>query len=146
MDEMHRCLRDGIVAAEGAMVLIESFSEIEGLNYTGHVNYCRLKEWVHAARDYRDRLSAERDARSREENWSPLLKTDGLQISLYGWGGEQGDTIEFRDGQQIYVHLSAKQTADLLLWLDSRDVGTPELGSNPKPNAKLTAPEVELNA
>lgn len=55
----------------------------------------------------------------QKPDWSPLLETGDLRISLYA--GERGETIEIRDGQTIYVHLTGTETADFLKWIDGRD-------------------------
>lgn len=66
-----------------------------------------------------------REPKPRGE-WIPMLETHGLQISFY-----VGDTLEIRDGQQIYIHLDADQTRDLLNWLDHRESKPPP---NPEPS------------
>lgn len=65
--------------------------------------------------------------------WSPLLKTGDLRISLY-----TDETLEIRDGQTIYAHLTAAETADFLRWIDARD-------KHPNP-ADLTIAEEVITA
>ena len=45
-----------------------------------------------------------------------MLETGDLQISLY-----TDETLEIRDGQAIYAHLTKEETADFLKWIDARD-------------------------
>ena len=45
-----------------------------------------------------------------------MLKIGDLQVSLY-----VGETLEFRDGQTIYVQLTPSETAAFLKWIDGRD-------------------------
>jgi len=51
----------------------------------------------------------------KESQWEPLLELGDLQISLYA-----DDTLEIRDGQVVYVHLTKEETEAFLQWLDSR--------------------------
>lgn len=64
-------------------------------------------------------------APSGSGTWCPMLRTGDLQISLY-----TDETLEIRDGQAIYAHLTASETADFLRWIDARDKS---------PNEKLSA-------
>ncbi len=51
------------------------------------------------------------------DEWSPLLKTGDYQCSLYSDG-----TFEVRDGSEICLQMTAKETDALLEWIDSRPV------------------------
>jgi hypothetical protein len=68
---------------------------------------------------------AERKPKEAETNkeWQPMLRTGDLQMSLYA-----GDTLEIRDGQTIYAHLTPSETADFLRWIDARDKSPNEKG------------------
>jgi hypothetical protein len=61
--------------------------------------------------------------------WCPMLRTGDLQISLYA-----DETLEIRDGQAIYAHLTPSETADFLRWIDAR-AKSPNAGTQ-RPGAK----------
>lgn len=48
-------LTDGIAAAEGAQVIIELYFQQQDRDPVNNDNYCRLLDWLKAARRHRDK-------------------------------------------------------------------------------------------
>lgn len=59
--------------------------------------------------------------------WQPMLVVSKIQISYYA-----GDTLEFRDRQQVFLHFTKEETAAFLDWIDAR----PHRRPSPPPKGK----------
>lgn len=53
-------LAEGIAAAEGAQVIMEIYFSQQDRDPSNNDNYCRLMDWLKAARRYRDKQANEK--------------------------------------------------------------------------------------